>query len=44
MGIVSVYVNAAEHYIGEETYAWNSKAHAFLWLMFYVEMLILGPK
>ena len=45
MGIVYVYVNAVEQYIGEETYPWNSKAHVFLWLVFHEDelLILVGP-
>ena len=44
MGIIYVYVQAAEDFLGTETYFWNSKAHVFLWLQLHVEMLVMGPK
>ena len=44
MGIIYAYINGVEQYVGEETHNWNSKTHVFLWLMLFVEMLILGPK
>ena len=44
MGIIHAYVQAAEEFAGAETQAWNSKACIFLWLLFHVKMLIMGPK
>ena len=44
LNIIKAYVEAANTYIGEEEPEWNSKAHVFLWLLFHVEMLVLGPQ
>ena len=44
MGIIYAYVQVAEEFVGAETQAWNSKARVFLWLLFHVEMLVMGPK
>jgi len=44
MGIIYAYVQAAEEFVGTYTYAWNSKASVFLWLLSHVEMLVMGPK
>ena len=35
---------AADEFVGRDTYAWNSKANVFLWLIFHVELLVMGPK
>ena len=42
MGVIYADVDAA--HVGLDTYAWDSRAHVFLWLLFHVEMLIMGPK
>ena len=44
MGIIYSYVQAAEDFVGTDTHDWNSKANRFLWLLFYMEMLVMGPK
>ena len=44
MGIIYAYVQAAEEFVGTETPSWNLKASVFLWLLFHVEMLVMGPK
>ena len=44
MGIIYSYVQAMDEFVGVETYAWNFMSCVFLWLMFHVEMLVLGPK
>ena len=44
MGIIYAFVQAAEEFVGTETHNWNSKASVFLWLLFYVEMLVMVPK
>ena len=42
--IIYVYGQVAEKFVGAETQDWNLKAHIFLWLLFRVEMLVMGPK
>ena len=44
MGVIYAYVQAVEEFVGTDTHAWNSKANVFLWLLFHVEMLVMGPK
>ena len=44
MGIIYAYVQGAEEFVGTDTYTWNSKANVFLWLLFHVELLVMGPK
>ena len=44
MGIIYTYVQAAEDFVGTDTHHWDSKANVFPWLLFHVEMLVMGPK
>ena len=44
MGIIYAYVHAADEFVGIDTHDWNSKANVLLWLLFHVEMLVMGPK
>ena len=44
MGVIYACVQAMEEFVGTDTHAWNSKANVFLWLLFYVEMLVMRPK
>ena len=44
MGIFYAYVQAAEEFLGTETHNWNSKASLFLWLLFHIETIVMGPK
>ena len=43
MGIIHAYVNAADKYVGDDTEPCDSQVHVFLWMLFHVEMLIMGP-
>ena len=44
MDLVYAFIDASQHYVGMETSVWNSHAYVFLWLLFHVEILIMGPQ
>ena len=44
MDIIYAFVRAAEEFVGTDSHDWNSKAGVFLWMLFHVEMLVMGPK
>ena len=45
MGVIDASNEAASSYIGTDGQpAWNTDKEAVMWLVFHVEMLILGPQ
>ena len=44
MDIVHAYISAVDKYMGDDAEPWDSQAHVFLWMLFHVKMLIMGPK
>ena len=44
MGVIHAYNEASQTYVGSDAPTWNTESFVFLWLLFHIEMLILGPK
>ena len=44
MNLVNAFNEGSQEYIGTDTYEWNKASYSFLWLLLYVEMLILCPQ
>ena len=42
--VIQAYVTASQHYVGEEASQWDTQGHLFMWLIFNLERLVLGPQ